>query len=125
MNTDKTKQLPFAHYSNPYYKVPRTEYCSEPDKIEIDEFGYYVHPDCHYDYSDRLVEWDRDLSNRAIKAANDSGKPKNTPAWIEEYLSYYYGRQVDLVHVLQGVDMSNGYSYCIFGIRRQPEEIGE
>ena len=125
MNTDKTKQLPFAHYSNPYYKVPRTEYCSEPDKLETNEFGAVRHPDCLYTYSDHLERWNNDLSEHATIAANDSCKPKNTPAWIEEYLSHYYGKKVDLVHVLQGVNLSDGHPYRIYGTRRQHEEIGE
>jgi hypothetical protein len=40
-----------------------------------------------------------------------------TPEWIQLYLSLYYGKDVELRHVMGGVNVSNGYNYYVYGYR--------
>lgn len=118
MNTDKNKPLPYAHYSDFRYKHPRTDFCADMNKLYKDDFGYDRYQECHYDYSDRIWEWDREKAEQAVVVANASGKQKDSPAWSEEFLSHFYGYPVEIVHIMQGINHSNGHSYAVFGTIR-------
>lgn len=82
-----------------------------------------------YDYSDRLWEWDYAKAEASAKVATESGAKLRTCRWYEAYLSAYFGRPIEIGHIMAGVNVSNGYSYCIFGYKNAaphtPENEGE
>lgn len=47
--------------------------------------------------------------------ADKSGKKSNTCAYYEIYLSEYYGKPIEIKHIIAGVNRSNGYPYLVFG----------
>lgn len=71
----------------------------------------------HYNYSDRLWQWDYDKAEQSGKVATASGAPHNSAAWYEAYLSAYFDTPVEVRHILGGVNASNGYAYFVFGYR--------
>jgi len=75
------------------------------------------HPGLNYVYSDRLQQWDYAKSERARQAAMSSNAPKRSALFYEAYLSAYYGKPVELVHMMAGVNCSNGYPYWVAGYR--------
>lgn len=105
------------HYTDHRFKKPRTIFCTEPSTLEDDGFGNLYAPGCHYDYSDRIYEWDYDKAKQAENAADEDGHKHKTAKWLRAYLSHLYGKDVELVHVIAGVNHSNGYPYCVFGTR--------
>jgi hypothetical protein len=70
-----------------------------------------------YDYSDRLWQWDYDKAEQATKTANETGAKPHTARWYQEYLSAYFGRAIQLKHIIAGVNVSNGYPYLVFGYK--------
>lgn len=71
----------------------------------------------HYDYSDRIVQWDYDKAKEATNAANASGKTKQSASYYDVYLTHYFGKPTRVEHILAGVNRSNGYPYAVFGYR--------
>lgn len=112
MNTPNDHPLDlFAHYTDPRFIGGNTV------TVYGVPSGPYGHPDLHYDYSDRLWQWDYTKAQEATFVATESGATKNSPRWLTVFLSYYYGRRVELVHVVKGVNVSNGYHYNVYGTR--------
>lgn len=71
----------------------------------------------HYDYSDRIVQWDGDKADAAFEAAKASGKTLYSAAFYDVYLSAYFGKPTRVEHVIAGVNRSNGYPYHVYGYR--------
>jgi len=71
----------------------------------------------HYDYSDRIVQWDGDKADAAFEAAKASGKVQRSAEFYDVYLSEYFGKPTRVEHVIAGVNRSNGYPYHVFGYR--------
>ncbi len=92
------------HYSDHRFKKERTVFGEAVEGL-------------HYDYSDRIWEWDRDKAKAAAKKANNSGADPRTCRWYEAYLSSFFEKPVEISHIVSGVNHSNGYPYCIFGYR--------
>lgn len=80
--------------------------------------GRYGHPGLHYDYSDRIWEGNYSKAKEGAWIATELGAAPNSPRWLTIFLSHYYGYRVELVHVLKGVNASNGYHYNVYGTRR-------
>lgn len=85
-----------------------------------------------YDYSDRLVDFDRKEDGEAggkvrtaTEAANQSGANPKTQRWYENYLSAYFGEPVELRHIVVGVNKSNGWYYQVFGYRFKNAKVYE
>lgn len=106
------------HYTDPRFREEQTVFCAEPDRLHDRRgLGTLVVEDCHYDYSDRLYEWDREKHKEAIGVANQSGHERRTANWYQAYLRHYYGKPIDLIHIVAGINHSNGWSYRVFGTR--------
>ena len=86
------------------FKDPQTIWGAEEDGLR-------------YDYSDRLQQYDYDKERAAAKKATEEGHEPRTAAWVEVYLSEIYGEPVKIRHIASGFNVSNGYSYQIFGTR--------
>lgn len=99
--------------------------CFDKD-VQIDTFLHYSDPDARkertvfgaakkglfYNYSDRLYgqQWD-DAWEKAKKKAK-----LKTARIFELALKYFHDSDdLDLQHIILGCNMSNGYSYLIFG----------
>lgn len=77
--------------------------------------GRHGHAGLHYNYSDRLWQHDYQLAKESAWIATETGATVNSPRWLTIFLSHYYGKRVELRHVLVGVNVSNGYHYNVFG----------
>jgi hypothetical protein len=100
------------HYTDNRFKEPQTIF-GKPAKSP------YGHSHLSYDYSDRLWEWDYDKAEASVEIANKSNVPKGSCLWFEVYLSAYFGYQIELEHIIAGVNHSNGYPYCVYGYKRK------
>jgi len=114
--TDRAADINITpHYTDRRFKDPQTIYCATPDELVDDGAGNYVINGCHYDYSDRLYQWDNDKATAANDAAIASGHKRRTAEWCQSFIDHYYDKKVKLVHIIAGVNHSDGYPYCVFG----------
>jgi hypothetical protein len=90
------------HYTDARFRQAQTVFGGEQDEL-------------HYDYSDRLFQWNPQKSADAVKAADESGAVKRSADWYESYLSAYCDKPVELKHVLAGCNWATGYPYTVFG----------
>lgn len=102
---DKNRPLHTSpHYTDDRFKKEQTVFGEEQSGLA-------------YDYSDRLWQWDSDKAKEALEVAKNSGEVKSSAAYYEVYLSHYFGKPVEIGHIIAGVGRSNGYPYCVFGYR--------
>ena len=102
------------NWSDERYEKAQTAFCSEPDKLIKSKFDGYVIEGLNYDYSDRLREWDSKKSDQAWK---DAKGENYTAAKHESYLCNYLSKDIELVHLIAGINHSNGYPYLVYGYR--------
>ena len=97
------------------YEKPQTAFCSDPSKLVKAKYGDgLVVNGLSYDYSDRFRQWDYKKSDKSW----DEAKGENyTAAKHESYLCNYFGKDIELVHLIVGINQSNGYSYLVYGYR--------
>jgi hypothetical protein len=93
------------HYTDDRFNKPQTVYGQE-DKNIID-----------YVYSDRIWQWDYKKAEQATEIANNSGAVLKSARWYEVYLSAFFDRRVEVLHIMAGVNVSNGYPYAVFGYK--------
>src|SRR5262245_58528074 len=105
----------FAHYTDPRFMGGKTV------TVYGQPSGPTGNPDLFYNYSDRLWQSDYDLAKESSWVATESGATQNSARWLTVFLSHYYGHRVDLLHVVVGVNVSNGHHYNVFGTRRALE----
>ncbi len=119
IQTDPSKSLEFLrpHYSDTRFRTEQTIFCADPKLLEY-SYGTRVMLDCHYDYSDRLSEWNYRKNRKSFLVANSEPVKRESAAWFEAYLSHYYGYPVNVLHIIAGVNHGNGYPYTIYGTRR-------
>lgn len=89
----------FLHYSDPTAREERTVFGAAKKGL-------------FYNYDDRLFgeKWSAGI-DKAAKSA-----PLKSARYFEIALNHFHGVEtVDLQHVILGCNMSNGYSYLIFG----------
>jgi len=98
------------HYSNRHFEKPRTVFGPE----SADSSG---HAGLNYNYSDRLQQWDYSKHSAAWQLANKSNATKDSAAFLEVYLTAYHGKPLEVVHVIAGVNHSNGYPWWCAGWR--------
>lgn len=68
-------------------------------------------------YSDRLFQWDPEKYNRCCKEVfGDIGQYFNTrnPDKIQQFLSIYFEKDVELLAIVQGCNQFSGFPYWIF-----------
>ena len=75
----------------------------------------YGHEGLHYDYSDRLWQWDYEKAKKSVEIADQSGAIPKSCKWYEAYLSAYFDCSIEIKHIVVGVNRSNGYPYSVFG----------
>lgn len=98
---DKTREFQtFLHYSDPDARKERNV------------FGF-AKKGLFYNYDDRLIgeRW-----TEGWELAKKSGLKFKTAAFYEAVLKHFHDSDdLDLQHVILGCNMSNGYSYLVFG----------
>lgn len=72
--------------------------------------------DIHWNYSDRLSQWDYQKNQNSWNAAKELYEP-GTARFYQEYLSNYEGKPVELIGIVSGWNWFNGYSYLVYGYR--------
>ena len=98
---DPDKELEiYRNYNDPDFQKEKTVF-GERSKLD-------------YEYSDRL---DLERARLASKTADQSGANPKTQRWYENYLSAYFGKPVELKHIIVGGNSKNGRYYQIFGFR--------
>lgn len=76
-------------------------------------------PGLTYEYSDRLHEWDREKARRSWFIAGElvGDKGRSTARKVAYYLTAYFGKLIEVRHIVSGVNRSNGYAYNVYGFR--------
>jgi len=122
LTSDRTKLLNvYPHYSDPTFFDPENKYARIErhvflaDGHKLQDLGHYIGvKGAAYDYSDRLSSWELDSHKKAKNYADSCGFNSKTAAWFEDYLCGYFGRPVELVHIVVGINV-NGWPYQVFG----------
>lgn len=101
MTYDKNTEIEtFLHYSDPTARQERTVFGAPRQGL-------------FYNYDDRLIG---DKWTEGAKAAQETaGIVVGSARYFEIILSHFHGKPVSLEHVVLGCNMSNGYSYLVFG----------
>ena len=79
----------------------------------------------NWEYSDRLWGWDWDKAKAAWQKSIDECHTKGSADQVESFLSLYFGKPVDLVCVISGVNRGNGYPYNVYGFKYGALDEGE
>ena len=104
------------HYTDTRFKTAQTVFCSEPEKIKR-QFDKDFIEGLQYEYLDRIYQWDNDKARAAEQKAKESKFTRGSAQWYEVFLSEYFEKPIELVHVIAGVQVFNGYPWCAFGFR--------
>jgi hypothetical protein len=96
------------HYTDSRFKRPQTVWGCEEDGLG-------------YDYNDRIWQWNWNKAKAAAKHADETAKPR-TAWWHQEFLCFFFDKPIELKHILAGVNLSNGYPYCVYGYREAEQE---
>jgi hypothetical protein len=103
--SNKQAVLPCPYYSNPYWNQAQTIFGARTKGLS-------------YEYDDRLQQWDYEKDRMARDEAAKTAKPR-TAAFFEKFLSIYHGRPVELMHIMAGCNLANGFPYYVFGFRNK------
>lgn len=77
----------------------------------------------NYDYSDRLWQWDYKKAEAARARAIEIVPDTYSARFYETFLRLYYGNEaIELVHIVTGVNVSNGYDYQVYGYITPPAD---
>lgn len=96
--------LAHSHYSDPAYDGNGAVIFGK----EIDK--------AHYEYADRLSQWEPQKSKSAWSRAKEECGDKNTAKRIETYLRYYYDdSELVLVSIRTGTRPFDGYPWYLYG----------
>jgi len=106
-SNDKNEKLQL----HPHYRDPR--FANKSAQIV---FGSRE-PNLKYVYDDRLQQWNYEKYKSSWKKAINSGKTKDSCAFLEIYLSAYFDKPIEIKCVLAGVNWSNGYEYWVAGYK--------
>lgn len=113
-------QLWNPHYSDRYFTDKsggRTIFLA-PGLVTVEEYGVDKVDGLEYNYSDRIAQWvGHEAMDRATKTACAVlGSEAVTAHYYEIMLqNAYQNPQVELQHIIAGVNLDSGYSFRIFG----------
>lgn len=106
----------FPSYSNSAFRTDQTTFLAPGYKLVP---GYYPSvKGASYEYSDRLWQWDWDKADQANKQAREQhgDTNTNTAVFCETFLRLYFDKpNLIVVHLISGVNRSNGYPYVVYG----------
>lgn len=130
VETDKSKELQYGllnpHYTDDRFRGdPKTVFLA-PGFTTKAGYGGDTVEGVSYEYSDRLHEWHGEKCDAAWKVASEKGFNKNSAEVMEAYLRELLGDpDLQLVHVVAGVNHSNGYPYRVYGYVSGKKETAE
>lgn len=102
------------HYTNTVFNEPQTVFLAKGYKLSKDR--YATVKGAEYNYSDRLYQWDYKASEKATEGAKEAVKDTNSALYFETYLRLYFDKpKLELIHIMAGVNVGNGYPYRIYG----------
>jgi hypothetical protein len=102
------------HYTDEYYREARTVWIADGYKPN-DAYGAIR--GIEYNYSDRIWQWDWNKADGLYKSI-DSTLDRRSPAFLQEFLRQYFDKpELELVHVMAGFNVSNGYPYQVYGYK--------
>jgi hypothetical protein len=100
------------HYTDSFYSTARTVWLADGYKTN-ERHGTVK--GVHYDYSDRVWRWDWHKADGLYKSI-DASLDRRSPAFIQEFLRQYFDNpNLELVHVMAGFNVGNGYPYQVYG----------
>lgn len=119
----RTQEIP--HYMrDPHYTDERFTRSSNgrtiylaPGLVMVEHYGTETVEGAHYNYSDRISQWyGHDKVQRAWHEARERVGNTVTAKLYETWLQHVYeDPTTSLQHIIAGVNVSNGYSYRVFG----------
>lgn len=112
MNKEARINNLWPHYSNEQFKHPQTTYLAYGKRLGKN--GYVK--GAKYSYSDRIREWGYDKADKAWETAKKSSFEPYSAAFHEIYLKAYWGKDLELVHILSSFNWATGYPYVIYGV---------
>jgi hypothetical protein len=113
----KTQRLPNCHYTEDLFRTAQTVFGRKAK-----------HKGGGYDYSDRYLQWDYDKWRVGEKIAQAQTKGDDpdfdvcSVRYYEVILSHFHGKPTIIYHVLAGFNVSDGYSYNVFGYYHPEDE---
>ena len=103
------------HYTDNRFRDPQTIFLEPGFKTER-QFSAEMVKDASCDYSDRLRQWNGEKCDEAFQRVKAKGVPEKTPAFFEAYLQELMeDPDLQLVHIVAGVNVGNGYPYRVYG----------
>lgn len=111
----------YPHYTNELFRKEQTVYLLAGHKVS----NGWVNG-AEYVYDDRVRQWNWEGADQAWKLARLVVEDHYTAACHEAYLQLYYkSLNIELVHILSGVNWSNGYPYMVYGFITHPVVAAE
>ena len=85
--------------------------------VTVEQYGIETVIGAHYNHSDRISEWyNDDKVEQAWNETKSQVGDKITAEFYETWLQHVYDDPTtSLQHIMAGVNVSNGYSYLVFG----------
>ena len=106
------------HYTDDRFRKSQTVYLAPGHTTKMN-FGVPLVKVASYDYSDRLLQWYGRQCDEAWNAAAKLGFEKNSAQLIEAFLrELFKDPNLELVHIVAGVNVGNGYGYRVYGYIR-------
>ena len=119
----RTQEIP-GYMRDPHYTDERftrkmggrTIYLSE-GLVTVERFGTETVEGAHYNYSDRIPQWyGFEKTEAAWRDAKAEVGEAITAEFYERWLQHVYDDPTTtLQHIIAGVNVSNGFSYRVFG----------
>lgn len=101
------------HYTNERFKEAQTVWLAKGKSLSSGR--YPTVKGAEYNYSDRIWQWNWEKARKATDVI-DASLARNSAAYIQEFLRYYFDNpKIELVHVMAGFNLSNGYPYQVYG----------
>lgn len=104
--TDLDSKLCHSHYSDPMLDTPGG----------ISIFGRNE-SGLQWDYADRLYQWNPDKFDQIESILREKYQGLRCARRIQDLLSMYYDRPIELVCILSGTQQFNGYPWYAYGYR--------
>jgi hypothetical protein len=109
---DRTAKLPSCHYSDERFKNVQTIFGRRKKRTG-------------YDYSDRFSMWDGQRGTNRWREGHELAEAESkkddcnwavgSVTYYEMVLSHFYQKPTAIDHVLTGFNVSDGYSYYVYG----------
>jgi hypothetical protein len=104
------------HYTDTRFRQEQSIFVASQKHL-VEHYGHDTVSGAWYIYSDRLHGWyPQDQLDSADQAARDSGAHPYSARYKEVFLKTLLDQpNLELVHIVAGVNRSNGYSYLVYG----------